>query len=117
MSNFDFTGFNIIDKSYEEVILTGNTKSTRISVTGGVITKIGGSVYFKAGAGYGMRIKCWETITGDYVEYMPNTYKGVDFITGLQFNLRNLTLGIDAITTNFQMTEIKLGIGFNWNKR
>ena len=115
MSNFDFTGFNTIDKSYEEVILTGNAKDTRISVTGGVIAKIGGPVYFKAGAGCGMIIRCCETIAGDYVEYTPNTYKGVDLTAGLQLNLRNLTIGIDAVTTNFQMMEIKLGIGFNWN--
>ena len=115
MSNFDFIGFNTIDKPYEEVILTGNAKDTRISVTGGVITKIGGPVYFKAGAGYGMIIRCCETASGDYVEYTPNTYKGVDLTAGLQLNLRNLTIGIDAVTTNFQMMEIKLGIGFNWN--
>ena len=115
MSNFDFTGFNMIDKSYEEVALTGNAKDTRISVTGGLIAKIGGPVYFKAGAGYGMIIRCCETISGDYVEYTPNTYKGVDLTAGLQLNLRNLTIGIDAVTTNFQMMEIKLGIGFNWN--
>ncbi len=115
MSNFDFTGFDVIDKSYEEVILTGNAKDTRISVTGGVIAKIGGPVYFKAGAGYGMIVRVCETITGDYVEYTPNTYKGVDLTAGLQLNLRNLTIGIDAVTTNFQMMEFKLGIGFNWN--
>ncbi len=115
MSNFDFIGFNTIDQSYEEVILTDNAKDTRISVTGGVIAKIGGPVYFKAGAGYGMIIRCCETASGDYVEYTPNTYKGVDLTTGLQLNLRNLTIGIDAVTTNFQMMEIKLGIGFNWN--
>ena len=115
MSNFDFTGFNTIDQSYKDVILTGNTKDTRISVTGGVITKIDGPVYFKAGAGYGIIVRVCETITGDYVEYTPNTYKGVDLTAGLQLNLRNLTIGIDAVTTNFQMMEIKLGIGFNWN--
>ena len=84
-------------------------------MTGGVVAKIGGPVYFKAGAGCGMILRCCETAAGDYVEYTPNTYKGVDLTAGLQLNLRNLTLGIDAVTTNFQMTEIKLGIGFNWN--
>lgn len=115
MSNFDFTGFNTIDKSYEEVILTGKTASTRISVTGGFMAKIGGPVYVKAGAGYGMIVRVCETITSEYVEYTPNTYKGVDLTAGLQLNLRNITIGIDAVTTNFQMTEIKLGIGINWN--
>ncbi len=115
MSNFDFTGFDVIDKSYEEVILTGETASTRISVTGGFMAKIGGPVYLKLGAGYGMIVRACETISGEYVEYTPNTYKGVDLSAGLQLNLRNITIGIDAVTTNFQMTEIKLGIGVNWN--
>ena len=115
MSNFDFTGFNTIDKSYEEVILTGETASTRISVTGGFMAKIGGPVYLKLGAGYGMIVRCCEIISGDYVEYTPNTYKGVDLSAGLQFNLRNITIGIDAVTTNFQMTEVRLGIGVNFN--
>lgn len=115
MSNFDFTGFDVIDKSYEEVILTGETASTRISVTGGFMAKIGGPVYLKLGAGYGMIVRACETISGEYVEYTPNTYKGVDLSAGLQLNLRNITIGIDAVTTNFQMTEIKIGIGVNFN--
>ena len=115
MSNFDFTGFDVIDKSYEEVILTGETASTRISVMGGFMAKIGGPVYVKAGAGLGMIVRACETISGEYVEYTPDTYKGVDLSAGLQFNLRNITIGIDAVTTNFQMTEIKIGIGVNWN--
>lgn len=115
MSNFDFTGFNTIDKSYEEEILTGETASTRISVTGGFMAKIGGPVYVKAGAGLGMIVRACETISGEYVEYTPDTYKGVDLSAGLQLNLRNITIGIDAVTTNFQMTEIKIGIGVNWN--
>ena len=115
MSNFDFTGFDVIDKSYEEVILTGETASTRISVTGGFMAKICGPVYVKAGAGLGMIVRACETISGEYVEYTPDTYKGVDLSAGLQLNLRNITIGIDAVTTNFQMTEIKIGIGVNWN--
>lgn len=115
MSNFNFTGFNTIDKSYEEVILTGETASTRVSVTGGFMAKIGGPVYVKAGAGLGMIVRACETISGEYVKYTPDTYKGVDLSAGLQLNLRNITIGIDAVTTNFQMTEIKIGIGVNWN--
>ena len=117
MSNFDFVGFDVIDKSYEEVILTENVNSTRISVTCGLIAKMGGPVYFKVGTGYGMRIKCWETAGGEYVEFPLDTYKGIEFSAGLQFNLRNVTLGFDAITTNFKTVEAKIGIGFNWNKR
>ncbi len=115
MSNFNFVGFNTIDDNYEEVILTGNTASTRLSVMGGFITRIAGPVYFKVGAGYGMIVRACETISGEYVEYKPNTFKGVDLGAGLQFNLRNITFDIDAVTTNFKMTEVRLGIGVNFN--
>lgn len=115
MSNFNFVGFNTVDEDYEEVILTGNTASTRLSVMGGLITRIAGPVYLKLGAGYGMIVRACETISGEYVEYTPNTYKGVDLSAGLQLNLRNITIGIDAVTTNFQMTEVRLGIGVNFN--
>ncbi len=115
MSSLDFTGFNTIDANYEEVVLTGETASTRLSVMGGVIARIGGPVYFKAGAGFGMRTRVCETISGDYVEYKPDTFKGVDLGAGLQFNLRNITFGIDAVTTNFKYTEVRLGIGVNFN--
>ena len=114
-SNFDYTSFDVIDKSYEEVVLTGETKYTRISLIGGFIARIGGPLYCKFGAGYGMILRSCETITGEYVEYTPNTYKGVDLSAGLQLNLRNITFDIDAVTTNFKMTEIRLGIGFNFN--
>ena len=116
MSNFDFTGFNVIDKSYEEMLLTGKTVSTRLSVTAGLVARLGDTpLYAKAGAGYGMRIRACETISGEFAEYTPNTYKGVELTAGLQFNLNKLTLGIDVLTTSFKYTEIKLGIGVNWN--
>ena len=115
MSGLDFTGFNTIDENYEEVILTGETASTRLSVMGGFITRIAGPVYFKVGAGYGMRMKVCETIDGNYVEYKPDTFKGVDLGAGLQFNLRNITFGVDAVTTNFKYAEVRLVIGVNWN--
>ena len=115
MSNFDFTGFDVIDKSYEEVILTGESRSTRLSVIGGFMARIGGPVCARAGAGYGMIIRTCETIGGDYVNYPDNTYKGIDLSAGLQLNLRNITISVDAVTTNFEMTEVKLGVGVNFN--
>jgi hypothetical protein len=116
MSNFDFTGFDVTDQSYKEVILTGGMKATRLSVMGGAILKIGGPVCLRLGAGYGMRVKCWETIDGSYVEYTPDTYKGIDMSAGLQMNLRVTTISADVVTTNFKTMELKLGIGLNWKK-
>lgn len=116
MTGTSFEGFNVNGRSYEEAALTGETASSRLSITGGVALRLGNSpVYLKAGAGYGMRVRACETIHGDYVEYTPDTYKGLEMTAGLQFHLDKLTLGIDAVTTNFKYMEFKLGIGFNWN--
>lgn len=116
MSNFDFIGFNVIDKSYDEVALTGESRTTRISLTGGVMTKLAETpLYLRAGAGYGLRIRACETIRGNYAEFTPDTYEGLDITAGLMFNVSKITLGIDAVITNFKYMELKLGIGINWN--
>lgn len=116
MTGTSFEGFNVNSRSYEEAALTGETASSRLSITGGVALRLGTSpVYLKAGAGYGMRVRACETIHGDYVEYTPDTYKGLEMTAGLQFNLKNITLGVDAVTTNFKYLELKLGVGINWN--
>ena len=116
MTGTGFEGFNVNGKSYEETALIGETASSRLSITGGVALRLGNSpVYLKAGAGYGMRVRACETIHGDYVEYTPDTYKGLEMTAGLQFNLKKITLGVDAVTTNFKYLELKLGVGINWN--
>ena len=116
MTGTSFEGFNVNGRSYEEAALTGETASSRLSITGGVALRLGNSpVYLKAGAGYGMRVRACETIHGDYVEYTPDTYKGLEMTAGLQFNLKKITLGVDAVTTNFKYLELKLGVGINWN--
>lgn len=116
MTGTSFEGFNVNGRSYEEAALTGATASSRLSITGGVALRLGNSpVYLKAGAGYGMRVRACETIHGDYVEYTPDTYKGLEMTAGLQFNLKKITLGVDAVTTNFKYLELKLGVGINWN--
>ena len=114
MSNFDFTGLNVIDKPFDEVAITGNSKTTRLSITGGFMMRLGEPVYLKLGAGYGMRIRAAETILGEYVEYPANTYKGLDLSAGLMFRVGGTAISLDAVTTNFKMMEVKVGVGLGW---
>ena len=119
MSNFNFVGFNTIDKTYNEVALNGKTESTKLSFVGGVIGRFlddKSGCYYRLGMGYGMKIKCWETYDQEYVYYPNNSYKGLDFLVGLQWN-RNVSFGLDIVTSNlFSMTEIRFSIGINWKK-
>lgn len=114
MSNFDFTGLNVIDKPFDEVAITGNSKTTRLSATAGLVIRMAKPVYLKLGAGYGMRIRAAETLNGQYVKYPANTYEGIEATAGVMFRLGGLAISLDAVTTNFKMMEMKVGLGFGW---
>ena len=114
MSNLDFTGLNVIDKPFDEVAITGNSKTTRISATAGLLIRMAKPVYLKVGAGYGMRIRAAETLNGQYVKYPANTYEGIEATAGVMFRLGGFAISLDAVTTNFQMMEMKVGLGFGW---
>jgi hypothetical protein len=114
MSNFDFTGLNVIDKPFDEVAVTGYSTTTRLSATAGLVVQMAKPVYLKLGAGYGMRIRAAETLNGQYVKYPANTYEGIEATAGVMFRLGGLAISLDAVTTNFQMMEMKVGLGFGW---
>lgn len=114
MSNFNFIGMSVMDEPFDEVAITANESTSIVSVTAGIMTRLNKNVAAKVGAGFGMRIRACETISGEYVEYSRNTYKGIDATVGLLFDVKRLALGIDAVTTNFKTLEIKIGVGLNW---
>ena len=117
MTNFEFMfeandweGLNYI----EEAVFSGKSSKTRLSLTGGLLLRLGGPIYMKLGAGYGVRVKCWE-LSGEWYEYAPDTYRGVDLTAGLMFNTKGCAISADVVTTHFKTLEFKLGIGINWN--
>lgn len=118
MTNF---GFRLKANQWEELYyvneptISGNSSKARLSLTGGFLLRLGGPVYMKLGAGYGVRVKCWELSSGGWYEYAPDTYRGVDLTAGLMFNTNGCAISADVVTTNFKTIEFKLGIGINWN--
>lgn len=118
MTNF---GFRLKANEWEELysadeaIISGNSSKARLSLTGGLLLRLGGPVYMKLGAGYGVRVKCWELSSGGWYEYAPDTYRGVDLTAGLMFNTNGCAISADVVTTNCKTIEFKLGIGINWN--
>jgi hypothetical protein len=48
------------------------------------------------------------------VKYPANTYEGIEATAGVMFRLGGLTISLDAVTTNFKMMEMKVGVGFGW---
>lgn len=123
-SNFSFDALNYSNTAYSDGFVgayyygyTGESCSTRISVMGGFLVRVAGPVYFRLGAGVGTRVKGWYTNNGEIVKMGPNSFTGVDAMSGLQVNLKGLSLSADAVTTNFKTLEVKLGVGFCWKKK
>lgn len=118
MTNFGFMfGADEWDELYytEEAVFSGDSSKTRLSLTGGLLLRLGGTTYMKLGAGYGARVKCWELNDGLWYEYAPDTYRGIDLTAGLMFNANRCVLSADVVTTNLKTLEFKIGIGINWN--
>ena len=118
MTNFGFRfGANEWEELYSagEATTSGNSSKARLSLTGGLLLRLGGPVYMKLGVGYGVRVKCWELSGGEWYEYAPDTYRGVDLTAGLMFNTNGCAISADVVTINFKTIEFKLGIGINWN--
>ena len=118
MSNFGtrFTANEWDDLIYiDEAIASGKSSNARLSFTAGLACRLSESIYLKIGAGYGMRVKCWE-LNDTWYEYPRNSYKGLDLSAGLMFNVKGCTISADVVTTDFKYMEVKIGVGLNWKK-
>ena len=116
MSNFNFNGMGNPSTQTGTVMLTGESCSTRISATAGVVILLTEPLYVRAGLGYGMRMKYWKTNNDYWALYELDTYKGLDLTAGVMLNTKKVSYSFDVVTTNFKTMEFKLGIGLNWKK-
>ena len=123
MSNFSFKALDygyttdangLVDGYYPNYI--GESYTTRYSIMGGMVVKMGGPVYFRFGAGYGERVKSWTTTEGHMVRISNDSFSGLDATAGLQLNLKGFTMSLDALTSGFNTLEVKLGLGYCWKK-
>lgn len=124
MSNFQFDAMNnnkvadangLVDGSYPSY--SGESSFTRVSVMGGMLVNLGGPVCLRFGAGYGLSQLSMGTTDGSLVKISTNSYQGVDATAGLQLNLKGFTISVDAVTTNFQTIEAKVGLGYCWKRK
>jgi len=124
MTNFNFKSANLeCDgnglitegvNSYYPVYTKSST--SRFSIMGGLVFSLGKTSALRAGLGYGFRNKFWETQDGNLVKSMGESFKGLDYTAGIQFNFRGFVLSVDAVTTQFKTLEFKLGIGLGVRK-
>lgn len=124
MSNFNFAALNsaliadsegCVDGNYPDY--NGQSATTRISIVGGFMFKIGGPIYGRIGAGFGNSVLAQGTFSGDWVKQSADSSTGADITAGIQLNLKGFTFSLDAVSTNFNTFEAKFGIGACWKKK
>lgn len=129
MTNFDVTdstcytgitqflpGFvsnnSVID--YNE--FNGNTVNSKLSATLGIMFIIFDPVYLKLGGGYQLQSKYYHIEGGEWRK-LSDAYSGYLLNVGLQFNMKHFILSTEVLTNpDFNMLELKVGLGFGWRK-
>ena len=83
----------------------------------GLMTRLGGPIYFKLGGGYVLYSKYYQTDSGDWYRSYESK-EGWLLTGGFQFNMKHLILSIDVVSDQkFDMLEFKLGLGFGWKTK
>lgn len=90
---------------------------TALSIMGGGVMRISDNVFAKAGLGFGNRSISWKTLDDQWVRQKDYSAVGVDFSLGMMFKLGNFIISLDGVTTNFNIYEGRLGLGYSFINR
>lgn len=90
---------------------------TALSIMGGGVLRLNEYMYAKAGLGFGNRSISWKTLDDQWVRQKDYSAVGVDFSLGMMFKFGNFIISLDGVTTNFNIYEGRLGIGYSFINR
>lgn len=92
----------------------GREKQSHLSVTAGVIQRLGklSPFYAYAGLGYGYNKLGWKTVNGDWVKNTDHSCSGIEAEVGGIYRLKNISFMAGVQTNSFNYVEAALGVGF-----
>lgn len=120
MTNGGFTGFGNVAQADNYGYLAaghlpmynGATTTDRLSVIAGGMMRLADPLCLRLGVGYGVRNLCWQDMEKKWYKIDSYSVSGIDLSVGLQIHLRGFVLSLEAVTTQFQTIEGKLGLGY-----
>ncbi|MBO4403241.1 MAG: hypothetical protein J5792_06140 [Bacteroidales bacterium] len=121
MSNFNFAGWGSPFDDGGIYALTGESNTIRFSAQAGFVYRPCRPVSILFGVGYGYRTLTYKTnnyeddgtfLFSEWHSYPERTYNGVDLSLGVLFVANGFAFSAEAVTTNFQTVEAKIGMGF-----
>lgn len=120
MSNFSFDALNSTLECDENGLIDGRVSyyngektTTRLSVVGGMVFRVAKPLCLKLGAGCGTRLLAWQDTNEQWVLNNGYSTTGIELDAGMMLILGNFNISLDAVTTNFNTLELKVGVGFN----
>lgn len=122
MSNGNFSGFDYANDCDNNgfiaggylPVYTGERSKMRLSVMAGGMMRLSGPLCARIGVGYGNRTMRWQVDDGSWNRVKGSSFEGVDLSAGLQLNLSHFVMSLEAVTTQFQTIEGKVGLGFSF---
>ena len=90
----------------------GETSRTRLSVVAGGLMRVTQSLLVRMGVGYGNRTLRWQTTEGKWLRNTASSRQGIDLSAGVQWHKRGFVMSLEAVTTQFQYVECKIGLGY-----
>lgn len=118
MTNFNVRGWGNYFSEGEEYYLTGMNKTIRFSAQAGLVYRPCKPVSILLGVGYGYRALTfcvnynYHNGTYDWRSYPSRTYNGIDVSFGLMFDIKGVLFSAEAVSTNFQTIEARVGVGY-----
>lgn len=120
MSNGNFSGFQADGDCDGQGYLpdghlmqyTNEGSKMRLSVMAGGMMRIKGPWIVRVGVGYGNRTLRWKTTDGEWYRNTAFSLQGIDMSAGVQLHLKSFVMSLEAVTTQFQNVEAKIGLGY-----
>lgn len=112
MTNFNTKGIKHPFEHDHIYALDGTTKTVRISAQAGLVIRPCKPMSLLFGVGYGYRTFTCRSTDGEWYSYENSTYEGVDVSFGFLFDIKGFVFSAEAVTTNFQTIEGRVGLGF-----
>ena len=111
MSNFQFKGI-YHPFPQEQIYGLVDRKTVRLSLQGGFAVRPWKPMTLLFGVGYGYRTLVYQDMNETWYSYPKRTFHGVDASFGFLFDIKGFALSAEAVTTNFQTVEARVGVGF-----
>lgn len=120
MTNGSFGGFRydgdcdregFVDGNYYPYY-TGESSKMRLSVMAGGLMRVTGPLLLRVGLGYGNRTLRWQTTEGHWYRNTAFSCQGLDLSAGLQLHWYGFVGSLEAVTTQFNYLETKIGLGY-----